>query len=150
MGLDGQKAKAAVLSDRHIDEILPGNMLQSAKCRIVGWGNTDPRTYKQSSVVLSAPVDIIPSGFCTNSTDRTYRKFNSPTQFCAGRKGFDSCVGDSGGPLYCEVNQQWVLFGLTSYGPDKCGNIGGDTPGVYMNVAHLLTFIQQHVTGKSF
>ena len=36
---------------------------------------------------------------------------------CAGKKGKDSCIGDSGGPLYDKAND--VLVGITSWGIGK-------------------------------
>jgi len=53
MNLDGIKASAATLSARHIDQIMPGDLLKGAKCSIAGWGKTE--TFGQSPVVLSVP-----------------------------------------------------------------------------------------------
>jgi len=53
---------------------------------------------------------------------------DSNTQVCAGVSGFgkDTCQGDSGGPLVVKSRTEgrWHLVGLTSYGPNPCGEGG--------------------------
>ena len=51
--------------------------------------------------------------------------FITENMFCAGyRKGrIDSCAGDSGGPLLCQVGDRWTIFGITSFG-EGCGKRG--------------------------
>jgi secreted trypsin-like serine protease len=49
---------------------------------------------------------------------------NAKTQVCAGyaKLGKDTCQGDSGGPLNVKGSDgRWHLVGLTSYGPNPCG-----------------------------
>ena len=152
MDLVGPKASAALL---YPYENLPGDLLRGSNCTIAGWGKTERNG--QSPVILSAPIDIISTlTGCTCSKNRVYRKLASRkiqenTQFCAGIvKGTDTCVGDSGGPLFCEVNQQQVLVGLTSFGSPNCGNYAGNEPGVYVNIAHFLKWIKRYVLGKPF
>lgn len=53
---------------------------------------------------------------------------------CAGgKKGQDSCVGDSGSALMREfgslADARWKLVGVVSFGPRLCGTEG--IPGVY-------------------
>jgi secreted trypsin-like serine protease len=52
---------------------------------------------------------------------------DSSTQVCAGVSGLgkDTCQGDSGGPLVVKsTTGRWHLVGLTSYGPNPCGEGG--------------------------
>jgi len=53
MNLDGRKASAAILSARHIDQIMPGDLLNTVNCSIAGWGKTE--RFGQSPVILSVP-----------------------------------------------------------------------------------------------
>ncbi|MGI9253271.1 MAG: trypsin-like serine protease, partial [Thermomicrobiales bacterium] len=53
---------------------------------------------------------------------------------CAGSNGSGTCNGDSGGPLLKEVNGEYVLVGITSFGTAKgCGVV--DYPDGYGRVA---------------
>lgn len=78
------------------------------------------------------------------STDECQDKFkeyktvlNDKTQLCAGgNAGQDSCGGDSGGPLFKLISDQFYLEGLVSFGPKECGT--DEVPGVYTRVsAHI-------------
>ena len=58
-----------------------------------------------------------------------------------GGLDIDSCSGDSGGPVVANINEQFTLIGLTSFGRNgSCGPYG---PGVYADVSYpeILTFI---------
>ncbi|KIG12876.1 Permease of the drug/metabolite transporter (DMT) superfamily protein [Enhygromyxa salina] len=55
-----------------------------------------------------------------------------------GGNGKDSCSGDSGGPVYVQLDDgSWRVFGVTSYG-GACG--GG---GYYSNIANNLAWAEQ-------
>lgn len=63
------------------------------------------------------------------------------TQLCAGgKKGVDTCGGDSGGPLMREIEGNYHLIGVVSFGAANCGTKG--VPGVYTNVAMFVDWIQ--------
>jgi secreted trypsin-like serine protease len=72
-------------------------------------------------------------------------QFDTRTQICAGNNQYnkDACQGDSGGPLMYEVNGQWIVSGVVSYG-DECAKLY--RPGVYTRVSHYLAWIRQ-ITG---
>lgn len=50
--------------------------------------------------------------------------------------------GDGGSGLVCQVNGQWTVVGIVSWG---LGCAMANVPGVYINVASLLPWIQQQV-----
>lgn len=55
-----------------------------------------------------------------------------------GGNGLDSCSGDSGGPVYVQLDDgSWRVFGITSYG-GQCGQ-----GGVYGNMATNLAWVEQ-------
>ncbi|GBP75677.1 Phenoloxidase-activating factor 2 [Eumeta japonica] len=65
---------------------------------------------------------------------------------CAGGEtDKDSCTGDGGSALVCQVNGQWVAVGLVSWG---LGCAASGVPGVYVNLAALLPWIQQQVAAQ--
>lgn len=66
-------------------------------------------------------------------------------QLCAGgKKGRDSCRGDSGGPLMGldvtpEGEANWYSIGVVSFGPSPCGM--QNWPGVYTRVANYMPWL---------
>lgn len=61
---------------------------------------------------------------------------------CAGWRygGADACQNDSGGPLVCERNGRWGLYGVVNYG-DGCGL--PHKYGVYAKVTKYEKWIQK-------
>ena len=58
---------------------------------------------------------------------------------CASLPPYDSCTGDSGGPLIVFHNGTITQIGVVSWGMAQCGTL----PGVYTRVASVIDFIQQ-------
>jgi hypothetical protein len=67
------------------------------------------------------------------------REISITKQICAGGiVGFDACRGDSGGPMWMNVDSNPVLYGVTSWG-DGCA---GARPGIYTRVAAYRDWIE--------
>merc|ERR1719223_1746368 len=68
-------------------------------------------------------------------------------QVCAGVSGLgrDTCQGDSGGPLVVKsrTDGRWHLVGLTSYGPNPCGE-----GGVYTRLSGFQNWIVQNLNAN--
>ena len=64
--------------------------------------------------------------------------------YCAGYLdgGIDTCQGDSGGAMVCEVRGRQAVMGLTSWGYG-CGR--PNRPGVYTRVSDYLDWINDHM-----
>lgn len=98
---------------------------------VTGFGKTEVRA--KSDIKLKVEVD----GFNFDKCKELYEVTNLnliPTQLCAGgKKGEDSCSGDSGGPLMGSDSSSRVpykyLAGIVSFGLSECGTDG--YPGVY-------------------
>jgi secreted trypsin-like serine protease len=107
---------------------------------LAGWGTTK---FEGSSpdALNQAKVEIM--DYCKY----IYGSYDDKKQICAGNKLYtkDSCQGDSGGPLVYQVNGQWIISGVVSYG-DGCAKI--NRPGVYARVSYYLGWIRS-VTGSA-
>ena len=112
---------------------------------IAGWGATNfenPSDPQFPVVLQDAAVPIIHNDVC-NAPD-SYDGQIVPSQVCAGFRegGVDACVGDSGGPLLIEENNEQVQVGITSFG------IGCAEPlfyGIYTDVSHFLPWLSQFI-----
>lgn len=91
-------------------------------------------------------VDV--NGTTNEQCGRVYAQLNVRilnTQLCAGgKRGEDSCNGDSGGPLMTlddsnPLNPHYYLVGLVSFGPRQCGL--ESWPGVYTKVSEYMDWI---------
>ena len=112
------------------------------KCAATGWGVTDKFGTQIPDALNEVAVRIIEKEQCEN-IHSDYQGQLSDEMICAGYKegGRDACLGDSGGPLACQIeeNGPYVLYGITSWG------IGcGDPlhPGVYTRVTALMDWVK--------
>jgi len=72
--------------------------------------------------------------------------FDATIQLCAGGiAGQDSCFGDSGGPLWMDVNDIPVLYGIVSYGTGCASN----DPTVNTRVSAFQAWIESYI-GKPY
>lgn len=57
-----------------------------------------------------------------------------------------SCRGDSGGPLYVQVGDEYVLLGTTSRGTGKIANCGGvDNPTHYVRIKDMVPWLLNYI-----
>ncbi|MFH4978209.1 hypothetical protein AB6A40_004918 [Gnathostoma spinigerum] len=102
------------------------------------WGKT-AWDGEKSTALKEIHVPIISPLIC-NSPFYYFGQMDILSMICAGygEGGMDSCKGDSGGPLMCEVNGKWELHGLVSWG-DGCAK--RNRPGVYTNIVAVNSWI---------
>ena len=124
------------------EDRIPVNTL----CYAVGWGKMKDTHLFGTDVLREAPVPLVSQDKCQEAFD--YEIMD--TQMCAGyrRGGVDTCAGDSGGPLMCEMERdgvtQWYAYGVTSFG-EGCGDKG--KYGIYSNVTKFSDWVSK-VTRK--
>ena len=95
-------------------------------------------------IVNGQPVTIVGYGETNNGNagtkyevETTITGYQNGEVFIGGG-GKDSCSGDSGGPVYVQIDDgSWRVFGITSYG-GQCGQ-----GGVYGNIATNLAWVEQ-------
>lgn len=71
---------------------------------------------------------------------------------CAGgEEGRDTCMGDGGGPLICQIangSLNYVQVGIVSWGVgDSCGQI--NVPGMYTHVQKFTSWIRTEMQKKN-
>ncbi|XP_028161787.1 phenoloxidase-activating factor 2-like isoform X1 [Ostrinia furnacalis] len=116
-------------------------------CVSNGWGkDAFGKKGAISSYLKKVPLPWVEHGDCQNRlrTTRLDSFFELHEGFaCAGGDKLDTCSLDGGGPLACPSESdpgRYILYGVVSWGID-CHMPG--IPGVYMNVAHYRTWIDQ-------
>lgn len=113
---------------------------------IAGWGAIEFNAVNGSelytNLLQDASVPLVSLERCNSS--ESYQGGILNTQMCAGYRegGVDSCVGDSGGPLYLIQNGKQVQVGITSFG-NGCGL--PNFYGVYTNISEFRTWISSYV-----
>ena len=121
---------------RHGD-VLPPNTL----CYAVGWGKVKDTRLFGEDVLREAKVPLVDKRKCQSAFEYEITE----NQMCAGyrRGGVDTCAGDSGGPLMCEMEKngrkQWHVYGVTSFG-EGCGDRG--KYGIYTIVKNYAGWIR--------
>ncbi|CAK8686123.1 tryptase-2-like [Clavelina lepadiformis] len=101
-------------------------------CYTAGWGTTSEDGDYYSLTLRDVQIPIINFWSCRIRYGAAY---NSHQHLCGGDWFYgskDSCKGDSGGPLACQLEDgSWYVAGIVSWGVG-CGRPG--TPGMYTNV----------------
>lgn len=133
------------------------------RCWVAGWGASSFTAGSTSTVQTQVDVPIVDQTTCQTKlrTTRLGSNFNLDafSFMCAGGeagkgeklkliflvvkklKAFltDACTGDGGSPLICPIAGRWYVVGLVAWGIG-CGTT--DVPGVYINVANYINWIQ--------
>ncbi len=118
-------------------DVLPTNTL----CYAVGWGKMKNTHLFGADILREARVPLVEQKTC----EQAFEYDITPNQMCAGytRGGVDTCAGDSGGPLMCQIHKdgetKWYVYGVTSFG-EGCGEKG--KYGIYTKVINFSKWIQ--------
>ncbi|XP_026815400.1 trypsin-like isoform X2 [Rhopalosiphum maidis] len=106
-------------------------------CVVIGWGKVKSQDSYGSKILREARVPIVGQRTCRAAY---WRYQITDNMFCAGyRDGrSDTCSGDSGGPLLCNIRGRWTVVGVTSFGYG-CGR--HSKYGIYANVANHVRWI---------
>ncbi|KAB1251790.1 Brain-specific serine protease 4 [Camelus dromedarius] len=138
-------------SERVLPICLPDSsvrLLPDTNCWIAGWGSINdgvPLPHPQTLQKLKVP--IIDSGVCSRLYWRgAGQGAITEDMLCAGylEGERDACLGDSGGPLMCQVGGTWLLAGIISWG-EGCAE--RNRPGVYISLAAHRSWVQRIVQG---
>lgn len=112
----------------------------------VGYGATAEYDTEPPALLRQVELPVVDDGTCSAAYPRVDyygypTGFDAATMLCAGFDGggFDTCYGDSGGPLMARTpSGEYLQIGITSWG-DGCARPG--RPGVYGRLSSLYGFI---------
>ncbi|CAH6791479.1 transmembrane protease serine 12 [Phodopus roborovskii] len=116
---------------------------QNTTCFVSGWGRTKEEG-NGTNLLQEAKVHFISREIC--NSEQSYGMIPN-TSFCAGHENgtFDTCRGDSGGPLMCYLpeHKRYFVMGITSYG-HGCGR--RHFPGVYSSPSFFQQWLTDHLS----
>ncbi|XP_061446250.1 serine protease 27-like isoform X2 [Rhineura floridana] len=125
------------------------------KCWVTGWGDiSEGQDLPSPKKLQKLQVPIIDIHTCRKlyNIDMGPNLPQKPIQddmMCAGyAEGMkDTCKGDSGGPLMCKINQEWLLAGIVSWG-EGCAE--RNRPGVYIRITAYHDWIHRIIPSLEF
>jgi len=111
-------------------------------CVATGWGRTEMSGPLQDRL-RHVELKVIDNQHCADMYGMKYNiKVDQDMHLCAGpilSGGKGTCIGDSGGPLQCNMKDgRWYLAGLTSFG-SGCAKPG--FPDVFTRLTHYIEWI---------
>jgi len=143
----------AIISDNQgsVEKLASQQNQPKLKLQVAGWGKTETGDLSSTLKYVNLPVHSIED--CNEKTGSDYPACKmgdhgcwttEKVQFCAGPtvSEKDSCVGDSGGPMFSIKNNKYYQHGIVSYGPENCGQ---GAPGVYTQVASYIGWIEKQI-----
>lgn len=120
--------------------VLDQALAPGAPVAIVGWGRTDAQG-TQSTTTLQAAFTTVGDPDCADLELGCNAAVSPGGELTAGGAGIDSCVGDSGGPLYLLTDEGDYLLGLTSRGVE-----GGESTcghgGIYVRADAIVDWVE--------
>lgn len=129
-----------------LDCLVDDYLVEGAKVTIAGFGATDDFA-RQTTTLLHEATTTVTDPAC----DRREAGCNldvAPTgELVAGGDGVDSCVGDSGGPLYLHTPSGVYLAGITSRAALPASTPCG-SGGIYVRADAVADWVEE-VTGRT-
>jgi len=137
----------ATAVDAPVATLFSGNAesLYDSMASVVGWGATGVDSSGNEvypALLQDASVPVVSLEQC--NLPESYQGTIVNTQICAGFRegGVDSCVGDSGGPMFSRIDGQQVQIGITSFG-NGCGL--PNFYGVYTNISEFQGWVNSYI-----
>jgi secreted trypsin-like serine protease len=145
-----------------LDQVVGANLVQGVDTKnwlnkhlfAAGWGSLDANSHVASMMGNRVPIRLQQIDECF-ARYPDFMIMPKETVICGLGADFksDTCLGDSGGPLYTDSGHSQYLVGVVSFGVG-CGTrkeIGNslfvETPGVYSRLYAYNDFINAYVDG---
>ncbi|KAF5405792.1 Transmembrane serine protease 8 [Paragonimus heterotremus] len=145
------KLRSPVQLKRHVNiaclPVIGEDVEPGSQCVSVGWGH---QTFNASTIATTlqhveltiTPIDQCRQIYLDLRIEGAPNGLSTPESIiCAGHPegGRDSCQFDSGGPLMCQLNGQWRVMGVISFGYE-CAKPG--FPGIHTRVSDYVPWIK--------
>ncbi len=117
----------------NVAQIKAAQASKKVRYEIVGWGidqNSEAATYLRKANVDDQSTYMKRFSGWRNDVWLAVGKYNKKEKVFAG-----ACNGDSGGPLFANVNGRRTLVGVTSWGAEDCETIA---PSVYVRLSYYI------------
>jgi hypothetical protein len=125
------------------DCVLAEDLFPGAPVQIVGFGAIDPWAEEWTTQLHEAQTTVLDPA-CVDFDAGCNEDVSPGAELIAGGGGVDSCLGDSGGPLYLLGSHGDLLVGITSRGV-----WGADTPcgggGIYVRADAVAEWVEETV-----
>lgn len=115
------------------------NVPAETTATVVGWGLTS-ETGPRPPVLQEITFKVWDNAKCKNIYGSMAPGGITEHMLCAGQKGQDSCMGDSGGPMVRLQGGSYQQIGIVSWGIG-CGK--AQFPGVYTRVGFMRSWIDK-------
>ncbi|KAJ6642234.1 Phenoloxidase-activating factor 2 [Pseudolycoriella hygida] len=130
----------------------PDYSFDEKRCVVSGWGKENlNRNSKFQSILKKVDLPIVPNSLCQTMFRNTilgiYFKLDTTFICAGGEAGRDTCKGDGGSPLVCQIPntpRSYYQAGIVSWG---IGCSQTNVPGAYVNVARYRDWID-HIMKK--
>jgi len=109
------------------------------KGTVAGWGLLREGGSRPVTL-MELTMEIWDNQRCKTTYGSTAPAGITDSMLCAGKKGKDSCSGDSGGPFVTPEGDHWTQIGVVSWGIG-CGK--QHYPGVYTRVSKMMEWINK-------
>ena len=113
-----------------LDCLVDNYLFDGSPARLVGFGAVDPNGLELGSQLMSATTTVVDAD-CQDPIFGCNDDVAPGGELVAGGNGTDTCVGDSGGPVFITTELGERLAGVTSRGIDQASEPCGDG-GIYV------------------
>ncbi|XP_043491453.1 trypsin 5G1-like [Polistes fuscatus] len=111
---------------------LPNDDKKPRRLYASGWGYTSLNSNSHPTL-MTVNIPYVPFKACVNSVPLYKLLVRRDRHLCYGRRGKDSCYGDSGGPLA----DAHTIYGIVSFGYN-CGKVSG----IYAKISYYREWIK--------
>ncbi|XP_055009783.1 ovochymase-1 isoform X2 [Boleophthalmus pectinirostris] len=121
------------------DQDEDGDLDPSWLCAVTGWGATKATGGVNPNRLHHAAVTLLNQTTCREKWGEDMIK---DSHVCAHPAASSSCLGDSGAPLFCRKHGAYFLFGVATWGSNRCDE---HFPAVFTRVPRFYSWISDKI-----